>query len=153
MKKITKVLVFALLIVMVFGAVQASAYSSYETYTYSIDGNPLKSPDAYRADGVFDSLSMHIIDVSPNMPTLSSASDLVTDNDGNVYIADKGNNRIVVLNKYYQATGVISTYTNEFGEEKQLWNPQGIFVTNPELMAAGSRQGELWLLRQVRHLA
>ena len=45
--KISKILIFALLATLVFGAVSASAFESYNTYTYSIDGEPLDSPAAY----------------------------------------------------------------------------------------------------------
>ena len=45
--KITKILAFALLVIVVIGTVTASASESYNTYTYSIDGQPLDSPAAY----------------------------------------------------------------------------------------------------------
>ena len=41
MKKLTKILVFALVLVMIFGTVYSSAYEPYDTYTYSIDGIPI----------------------------------------------------------------------------------------------------------------
>ena len=40
--KLTKIILLSLVLVMVFGTVYASAFSSYDTYTYSIDGEPLK---------------------------------------------------------------------------------------------------------------
>ena len=70
---------------------------------------------------------------------LSSAADLVTDNDGNIYIADKGNNRIVVLNKRdYKVIGIIKSYVDEYGEVQGFNQPAGVFVTNPEKMVDGS---------------
>ncbi len=136
MKKLTKVLIIALIAVMLFGTVQAFAFEPYDTYTYSIDGKPLKSPPAYRADSVVDSLGMSLSEISPNLPSLNSASDIVTDKDANVYIADKGNNRIVVLDKYYRAKSVLNTYVDEYGATQTFNQPQGIFVTNPDITTA-----------------
>ena len=45
--KFAKILVFSLILILVFGTVYASAFESYDTYTYSINGEPLKSPAAY----------------------------------------------------------------------------------------------------------
>ena len=137
MKKFSKILIFALIAVMIFGAVQISAYEPYDTYTYSIDGEPLKSPKAYSADAVVDALQMGVGNIS-NIPTLNTASDIVTDNEANVYIVDKGNNRIVILDKYYSAKAVISEYVDENGALQTFNQPQGVFVTNPELMSDGS---------------
>lgn len=137
MKKLSKILIFALIAVMLFGAIQISALEPYDTYTYSIDGEPLKSPKAYGADAVVDALKMGLGNVS-SIPNFDSASDIVTDNEANVYIADKGNNRIVILDKYYSAKAVISEYIDENGVVQTFKQPQGIFVTNPELMSDGS---------------
>ena len=137
MKKFTKILILVLVVVTVFGAIPVSALRSYETYTYSIDGMPRKSPTAYNPEGVFDSLKMEISSLTPDMPNLKNASDVVTDNEANVYIADKGNNRIVILDKYYKAKAVISTYIDEFGYAQTFNQPEGLFVTNPTLAADG----------------
>ena len=99
MKKITKIIVLALIAVMLFGTVNAFAFEPYETYTYSIDGEPLESPMAYRPEEVYNSLDMELGKISPDTPKFSSASDVVADDNGDIYIADTGNNRIVVLDK------------------------------------------------------
>jgi sugar lactone lactonase YvrE len=132
MRKITKIFILALALVMIFGTVSAFAVAPYDTYTYSIDGLPLQSPPAYDATQVLDSLGMKIGDVTPELPNLVSASDIVTDCDGNVYISDTGNNRIVVLNQYYQTTNVISSYEMN-GKTYTFNKPQGLFVTNPTI--------------------
>ncbi len=133
MRKLSKILIFALVAVMLFGTVQAFAFEPYSTYTYSIDGKTLKSPPAYRAADVVDSLEMKLPDLSAEAPALSAASDIVTDRDANIYIADKDNNRIVILDKYYKAKSIISTYVDEYGATKTFNKPQGLFVTNPDI--------------------
>ena len=59
---ITKIILFALIAVMLFGTLASSAYESYDTYTYSIDGEPLKSPAAYTPSSTaYDSASMGLL--------------------------------------------------------------------------------------------
>ena len=60
--KITKILLLALAFIMLFGTIVPSAYESYDTYTYSIDGEPLKSPAAYTPDvETYSSQSMGLL--------------------------------------------------------------------------------------------
>ena len=62
--RITKVILLALVFVLLLGGVSAFAYESYDTYTYSIDGEPLASPHAYTPDGeTYDSHSMGLFAV------------------------------------------------------------------------------------------
>ena len=58
MKRITKILVLALVVIMLFGAVSSFAAEPYDTYTFSIDGAPLASPPVYSAMEVFDNTDM-----------------------------------------------------------------------------------------------
>ena len=138
MKKITKVLIFALIAIMLFSSVQTFAFDPYETYTYSIDGEPLESPSAYTASEVLNTMDIGLNTFSPDMPKFSYASDIVTDSDANVYIADKGNNRIVILDKYYSTKGVIDNYIDEYNVRQSFNAPQGVFVTDPNKTADGS---------------
>ncbi len=121
--KIAKIFIFSLIIMMLFGTVTASAYSAYDTYTYSIDGEALKSPTAYDPNIVVNSTKMGL-----EKPLGNPVGDLVVDEVSNVYIADTYNNRIVVLNKYYSYTNEISTYVDEYGREQTLKSPEGVFA-------------------------
>ena len=137
MKRITKILVLALVVILLFGAVSSLAADPYDTYTYSIDGKPLASPAAYSAMEDFDSADMGLANVSADIPQLKEANDIVSDEQANLYIADKGNNRIVVLNKFYEAVATISTYVDEYGNEQSLKEPQGLYVTDPTKTVSG----------------
>ena len=130
MKKLTKIIIVTLVLVMLFGTIYSSAFEPYDTYTYSIDGKRMKSPPAYSADNVYDTIDMEISRLDPAHPTLKDASDIVADDEGNIYIADRGNNRIVVLDKYYKAQKIISTYVDENGRQQTFNAPQGVFVTD-----------------------
>ena len=93
------------------------------TYTYSIDGEPLVSPDAYSPYRTIDSSAIGLA-VPLNSPT-----DIKTDSDGNIYIADPSNNRIVVLDKYYNLKFEISQFTNMNGiPYDSLSGCQGLFI-------------------------
>ena len=139
MKRIVKVLILSMVLVLVFGTVTASAFSSYDTYTYSIDGEPLKSPAAYSPDLSLDSYDINIIQDKFGNKPLSGSNDIVSDGEGNLFIADTDNNRIVVLNKYYSAIATISEYVDDYGREQTFNNPQGVFVTDPKVSVDGRK--------------
>ena len=97
MKKSARILCAIFVIVMIASCmvVGTGASSAYQTYTYSIDGYALYSPDAYTADSkIIDSEYMGL-DVA-----ITNPNDLIADKQGNVYIADTGNNRIICLDRY-----------------------------------------------------
>ena len=133
MKKIAKILVLTLALVLLFGSISSTAYVAYDTYTYSISGKQMFSPAAYSTNTAITSTDMGLGDVKLKDPT-----DIVTDETGNVYIADAGNNRIVVLNKYYKVVKIIDTYYDDAGKEVKFNNPEGVFVTDPNKTADGS---------------
>lgn len=281
--KLTKILLLSFVLVMIFGTVAPAAFESYDTYTYSIDGNPLPSPHAYTPDvETYDSVSMGLVagyywryengavgiwtgngmkpetfdaefssehltyektadgkayivtglteataylsipatyeglDVVAiaenafsananaitaviigenvatigngafanakslktvyteldseewksvvvgdnnasltastlyyyseiikfgNTPLSKGTNDIIADNEGNLYVADTGNNRIVILSKYdYKVIGVIKTYVDEYGNEQGFDGLNGLYVTNSDDMVDGSAQ-------------
>lgn len=131
-KRIFNAILLVLVAVLLFSGVTASAYESYETYTYSIDGEPLKSPTAYSAETVVNSAKMGLT------TKLKEANDIVADHLGNIYIADKANNRIVVLDaEQYVVIKEISSYLDENNQPQTLNNPTGVFVTDPTITVGG----------------
>ena len=94
MKKTIRICTVAMLLLMLVGMAFPAFAGSYTTYTYSIDGYYLTSPDAYTPENVYDSVDMGL------STPLGKPSDMETDADGNVYIADPDNDRIVVLDRY-----------------------------------------------------
>ena len=136
--KIVRILIFALTAVLVFGTVSASAFESYNTYTYSIDGEPLESPAAYTtsAQEVYNSTDMGLT-TKFGGTKIKTSSDIATDEEGRVYITDPEGDRIVILDKYFSVIGTISEYVNENGKLCKLENPRGVFATNPKLSAKG----------------
>lgn len=109
--------------------ITTGASSAYQTYTYSIGGYALYSPDAYTADnrGVINSVEMGL-----TVP-LSGPKDIVTDKQDNVYIADTGNSRIVCLDSHYKVKFTISSFINSEGVNDSLTAPQGLYVTDDKI--------------------
>jgi DNA-binding beta-propeller fold protein YncE len=105
--------------------VTASAGSAYQTYVYDVYGDALYSPDAYTAISSVGSDYMGL-----ELP-IENPGDMVTDEALNVYIADTGNNRIVVLDRYYKVNFTISEFSNDQGVPDRLTAPQGVFVSEP----------------------
>ncbi len=136
--KIIKILVFALAAILMFGAVTASAFESYNTYTYSIDGEPLDSPAAYTtsAQEVYNSTKMGLT-VKFGGTKIKSSTDIATDEEGRVYITDPEGDRVVILDKHFSAIAVLGEYVNENGKTCNLKNPRGVFATNPKISATG----------------
>ncbi len=143
MKKIKTIvcLVFVLLMVL---ALPVSASAPYQTYTYSITGTALHSPDAYMPAKAIDSAYMGLTDLSvmrkhyPDLNeealakkavAISNPSDIEVDDEQNVYLADTDNNRIVVLDRYYKLKFIIESFINEQGVEDNLVAPQGVYIT------------------------
>ena len=140
MKKLTSIicLVFAFIMAL---SLPVSASSPYQTYTYSISGTALRSPDAYSPAKEIDSEYMGLLDEtvlkkiygdkysSSKKMAISDFSDIQVDEDKNIYIADAKNNRIIVLDSYYKLKFIIDEFTNENGVPDKFKNPQGVFVT------------------------
>lgn len=158
MKKITAVIcvIFAFIMVM---ALPVSAGAPYQTYTYSINGTALHSPDAYTPAKSIDSAYMGLDDEAvlkkyysgldatalAAKKTISNPSDIEVDDELNVYIADTDNNRIVVLDRYYKLKFIIETFTNDQGVPDKLAAPQGVFITSDKTVGTEHREGRIFV--------
>ncbi len=153
-RKLIVALTLACVFIMAFGTV-ASAFSPYETYTYTSNGDGVRSPDAYTAPegSVHTAITMsenskiQISSEKENIftgeynedgseKTVSAGStyvDLCTDERGWIYLSDNEKNRIVVLNQYYKAEMVIDRFTSDKGPNDTLKSPQGVFATDKYL--------------------
>jgi len=124
---------------MIFGCLPVGAITPYETYTYSIDGYALMSPDAYVPDKHVDSKYMGLT----GDDALVKPRDLVVDEENNLYIADPDSNRIIVLDKYYKKKKVIKTFVNGNGVPDGFANPMGVFVTDEYLYVADTDKNRI----------
>lgn len=105
---------FAVLLLLTFLIAVPSAYASvpYETLTIGMDGTLVETQTAYepvRSMTKFGSL------------TLKKPSDIFLGPDENLYIADTGNKRILVITKK-------GDYVKTIGDKKTFSSPTGVFV-------------------------
>jgi tetratricopeptide (TPR) repeat protein len=131
------------LLLLIMGAESASAMVPYKTYVYDYDGAYFVSPDAYVPDRVLDARDMGVEDGA-----FSEPSDLVVDKDNNVYIADSGKNRILILDKDYRLIREIKEFVLEDGRTKDSFKgPAGIYVTKEGLIyVADSKNARIVVL-------
>ncbi|MDI9486179.1 MAG: YIP1 family protein [Bacillota bacterium] len=92
------------------------------SYTYSINGEAVPGPSVYEA-------AYEIYGHDLGIGAFREPQDLTVSSTNQVYIADTGNNRIVVLNEELLVDKVITGFQN--GEEMDALNtPTGLFVTD-----------------------
>ncbi len=112
MKKRILVILFTLILVLPIMILPVSAAQS-TVFTYSLDrkGNLVRTQDAYLPDRTVTDLS------------LNNPEDLFFDTNGNLYIADTGNSRIVVYNP--KTDEVINEIVSD-----EMMTPRGVYVTD-----------------------
>lgn len=213
MKKFTAIIcvIFALIMVL---ALPASAATPYQTYTYSIDGIALHSPDAYtpsqqvdaRTMGMYNAefLAKYYSDVASAMNTvngaqatlsaaqsalkqltdanvtegdefvaatnavataqnaltvankqlnalisekakIANATDIEVDSENNVYIADPDQDRIIVLDRYYNVKFLLTSFKNEQGITDSLAEPNGVYITPNKIVAGEEIPGKIYV--------
>ncbi|MDK2992629.1 MAG: hypothetical protein PWP48_1862 [Clostridiales bacterium] len=120
MKKMCALLIAIICLSIVFPAF-ASAAPPYESYTYDYWGNILYAPYAYLPDRVIDGSSLGIGD-------FNTPGDLFVGKDGKIYIADSGNNRIIVVDSKWNVLNEIKAFEHD-GASDTFKNPQGLYVT------------------------
>lgn len=113
--------IFSILIFLIslFG-ISVCAAESYETFSYSYDGNIQITPDAYDVENV-------LLEIN-GAGALKNPQDIVYDkNSGCFFIADSGNNRIIVTDGDLNAVHIINRFNNN-QKSDALLNPMGVFV-------------------------
>lgn len=112
---------WVLLIVGVVLTVPVSAKTSYQTYTYSYQGDVQISPNAYTP---LYELSDFGLEIPLNKP-----QDMVVDPEGKrIAVADTGNSRIVVMNTEFECLQILTEYVDAQGNTVSFNEPQGVFI-------------------------
>ena len=161
MKKAISIIAIVLVLMTVF-ALPASAAASYHTYTYSIDGEALRSPDAYVPSKEVDAAYMGLTDLVkmrelyPDLSEedlikkiegekLKTPTDIEVDENNNVYIIDRDNNRLIVLDSYYKIKFIIDTFENAIGNADKLKSPQGVFISETKDVNGVTIEGKIYV--------
>ena len=144
MKKISAIICIVFVLCTLF-MVPASA-KAYQTYTYSLDGFALNSPDAYVPQApVIDSDYMGLTEPSGLNQPIKAPTDLEVDDQGNVYIvdSDKTTSRVIVLDRYYKLKHVIQGFTNDQGNPDSFMQPQGVFITKDTIFVCDTGKARI----------
>ena len=123
----------------------------YDTYNYDYREYIHNTPAAYIPAGNISVSSFEFNGEA--VGSMNAPQDLCKDEEGNIYVADTGNNRILVLNP--EMTGVvdiINTFDNE-GNEDSLNQPYGICVSGKgEIYIADSQNKRVVVLTRDHEL-
>ena len=117
-------LILTLLVATLLGSRYAEAGDEvpYDTYNYNYWEYIVKTPAAYVPDGSVAGQGVGTID-------FKEPQDLCVSDEGEVYVADTGNNRIVVLDKSMtKVNRIIDTFTRD-GNEDSFDAPYGVCVS------------------------
>lgn len=96
--------------------------SGYDTYNYSYeDGSELAGTQAYLPSKIITGADMNVGD-------FNKLSDVFFDETNKkIYLADSGNNRIIVTNTDFQGATVFTGVKNK-GKEERFSSPNGLFI-------------------------
>lgn len=94
----------------------------YKSYTYDYWLNPVPTPHAYLPERSIYGKDLGVTE-------LKDASDIFVDRFNTIYIADTGNNRIILLNSSFQLIREITTFKNN-GQDDTFNTPKGLFVSD-----------------------
>lgn len=126
------------ILMLVTSVLPVFAASSYQTYTYTTYGISAPSPDAYTPYKTY-----HAKDIGLAGANLDNLTDIEVDDKNNVYLADPGNNRILILDPYLQYKSAIQTFVNEEGIRDKLAEPNGVFVTAEKIFVADTNNSRI----------
>lgn len=108
----------SIVVLFVLLAFNVNAQTPY--YSYSQDGKA--APDGAIVETIFNGNTIGVGE-------FKSPSDIFAAQNGNLYILDKGNNRIIIINHKYELVQQINGFTN--GDKNELFNaPEGLYVDN-----------------------
>lgn len=126
-KKVLLIVVLLLNLIMLgIFSISVNAKSAYKTYTLDRNDSLIETSEAYEAVDMLRNLS--------DGTTLNSAKDLFIDSDDYIYIADTGNQRVVIMNSDLQ---VLMSFGNDL-----LIKPLGIFVVDDYIYIADYGLGQ-----------
>ncbi len=123
MRRRKRIWIPMLLLLLTINSLSASANSNvpYQTYNYDYWRDIYYTPAAYIPDGNLSGTDMGI-------GALVEPLDVFVAEDGQVYIADTGNNRIVILDDDMKNPRILEGFDNN-GTADAFNKPSGVFVT------------------------
>lgn len=139
-KRIAASVLTALMLCLTIGEVALAEELPYDTYNYNYREDIVYTPAAYVPNG-------SVTGLSTGTTAFKEPRDLCVAPDGLVYVADTGNNRIVVLNEEMtEAIRIIDGFDND-GTADTFNQPYGVCVSeNMQLYVADSMNKRIVVL-------
>ena len=120
MKRIISIMIVAVMLIL--DPISASAQTlPYDTYNYDYQKNVVPTPAAYIPDEVIHSTDLEC-------GKFSSPKDMFIAEDGTMYIADTGNNRIVVFDSDMTLLRIVDSFDNN-GTQDSFKAPSGMYCS------------------------
>ncbi len=117
------------IMLLTFYTTPVSAVSPFEGYRYDYWDTALPMPNGYEAVDLYTAEEMKIDKLKDSeTKDLNEPSDLFYSTDGNFFIADTGNHRILKLDSSFVCIEEFKTFTLKSGEKTELLSPKGVFV-------------------------
>lgn len=104
----------------------AYAGDPYDGYNYNVWGQSVPAPNSYLPERAIRGEELGI-------GRFSNPQDMFVDGNGELYVLDSGNNRIVILDSDLKVEKVIGRFTAD-GDEISLNEPAGICVSGEDLI-------------------
>lgn len=109
-------------------SLKAEAQSSYNTYSYDEWDESVAAPASYLPVTAKNGLEI-------GAGALNTPQDFFMDGDGHLYVADTGNNRILILDDELKLLDIMET-VHMNGEEIPLADVEGMYVTKDHVLYA-----------------
>lgn len=120
-KKLIFIITGILLLSLLFSQTISAFAENFNSYAYNSEGEVVRAPAAVRVSATVTGSAIGTDD-------FKAPSDLYISEEGMIYIADRGNNRIVILNSDGDFVREITSFKN--GDKTETFNsPSGVFVT------------------------
>ena len=125
MRKCRFLIVFILVTVFVFSfsvsaAVNYPVDAPYHTYIYNTENEPVAIPSAFSVERVVTGRQVSALD-------FNSLSDIYYNGNGQIFICDSGNSRVLITDLEFHTLAVVSEFTLD-GTTSSLLNPQGVWA-------------------------
>ncbi len=139
MKRFVLLLLCACLLLSGVAFAADGSSNVYQGYTYDFFGNVKSTPAAFVLSQVIDSTS-----VTKTGRTIETVTDIATSEDGRIFIVDRTNSIIYVLDENGQYLSFIKNVKDENKKNAQI-DGVNVSLTNPEGVFYHEKAGELYV--------
>lgn len=137
MKGINRFASFALALVLLVLSFPLPVYAvPYDTYNYDYWENVVHTPAAYVPDGAISAVTLGLD------KSFSNPQDICVAPNGNLYVADTGNNRIVIISGDTHQVERIITHFDNGGTQDTFNAPAGVCVSQKEQLYVADRENK-----------